>query len=87
MINLSINKNININLNKEITPNENINAPNDRYPQNVKLSKIGIHKQIHSNSGDYNEELNKKNLNNYINFENNLFNSIKTIEKKDKELI
>ena len=91
-INPIINKNININLNKEIKPNEivnNNNTPNDRYPPNVKVSKIGMHKHIHSNSDDYNEELNKKYLNNYTDIENNklkTINAIKTTEKKDKEL-
>ena len=88
-INPIINKNININLNKEIKPNENINSINDRFPQNVKVSKIGIYKHIHSNSDDYNEELTKKYLNNNTEFENNklmTINAVKTTEKKDKEL-
>ena len=89
-INPIINKNVNINLNKELKVNENsnninnINTLNDKFSANAKLSKIGIHKHIHSNSDDYNEELNKKYLKNYPDVDNKLM-TINPKKIKDKK--
>ena len=83
-----INKNININLAKEIKLNENINNNhNDRFSANIKISKIGIHKHVHSNSDDYNEEKNKLYLKNYADAENKhlTINAKKTSDKINKK--
>ena len=87
-INPIINKNVNINLNKDLKLNENnINIPTERFSQNVKISKIGIHKHVHSNSDDYNEEKNKQYLQNYANIENKhkTINAKTSDQKKIKE--
>ena len=85
-----INKNTNINLTKDIKLNENINNNhNDRFSANIKISKIGIHKHIHSNSDDYNEEKNKLYLKNYADAENKhlTINAKKTNEKNKNQEI
>ena len=41
---------------------DNINSQNEKISGSTKISKIGIHKHVHSNSDDYNEEKNKKYL-------------------------
>ena len=88
-INQIINKNVNINLIKDLKSNENNINHNDRFSANVKLSKIGIHKHVHSNSDDYNEEKNKQYLKNCADTENKqmTLNTKKTIEKDSKKEI
>ena len=66
-INPLINKNFNINLTKEIKPNDNNNTQNNKIGTNIKISKIGINKHTHSNSDDFNEEKNKEYLKYYEN--------------------
>ena len=88
-INQVINKNMNMNLAKDLKATDNINNHNDRFSANVKISKIGIHKHVHSNSDDYNEEKNKQYLKNYADAENKqmTINAKKSSEKKINEEI
>ena len=75
-------------MNKDLKLNENNNnIPTERFSQNVKISKIGIHKHVHSNSDDYNEEKNKQYLQNYANIENKhkTINAKTSDQKKSKK--
>ena len=88
-INQILNKNVNINLAKDLKPNENNNNFNDKFTSNLMVSKIGLHKHIHSNSDDYNEEKNKQYLQKYADNDNKMLtiNTKKTSEKLNNKEI